>query len=340
MSEVKHTDRIKQQSDTPIIIFISTSTPEKIRDFQLIAKSKNLPIIFEDIHQILGSVHNADETGKDYEKNAFQKLDQEKIDAFRAGNYDNRIKNYLNARGLPLSTQIYLATEDGGLGIEKKVWNEVEKNGIPEKVTNRMVNRGKHTGPGVETAPIISSVFGENNLMKRVHEAADRLGKKDVGIKQRATLVVTPISPGSKDKKHIFKASKIHMLHYPAEDPMVHSHTGKISNMHYTKGSKHSNQSLMELGAEAITEHSVRSVVVDQLYKDFKAKGLFKAGRGYGQAEPTTAAHSNGKVHEYKVGSFGSAAQDKISEEMTRIFKDLKTGEHHAITPIHNIATE
>lgn len=340
MPEIKHTDRIKKQSDTPIVVFILTSTQEKIRDYQLIAKAKNLPIIFEDIHQILGSVHNADETGKDYEKNAFQKLDEEKIAAFRAGEYDKRIVNYLNARGIPLTTQTYLATEDSGLSIEKPVWNKVDKDGIPEKVLNRMADRGKHTGPGVETAPIISSVFGENNLMKRVHEAAASLGKKDVGIKQNVTLIVTPISPGSKDKKHIFKAKKIQMLHSPSEDPARNSESRKISNVDYIRNNKHSEQSLMELGEKAITEHSFRSVVVDKFYKDFKANGLFKEGKPYAASEQNTAVHSNGAAHEFKVGSFGCLGHETISREMERIFKDHKTGETSSMSPLHNIVSD
>ncbi len=186
----------------PIVIFVASSTPEKARDLQIVAEYKHLPIIFEDINKLLGAFHHADEINGTYVGNTKGKLDSvsHHIDWFRAPlneddkksedpekvkyyekvkDYKERIENYLKERGLPDGTQMYIAAEDGGVALPQKVWNNIKMDGVPGDVLKKITADSKDsefTGPGSETAPVMSSMLGEYNLMKRVRDAVSSLG--------------------------------------------------------------------------------------------------------------------------------------------------------------------
>ncbi len=331
----KHADKVKAGSPEPIVIFVASSTPEKIRDFQLIAEAKKYPIIFEDINKLLGAFHHADEVSSDYKANAGDKLKSVDISGFRNGDYTKRVVNYLRDRDLSATTKMFIATEDGGFSLEKDIWDKVNKDGIPREVLERIKpNKNPNfSGPGVETAPVISSMLGEYNFMQRVQKAVSDLGRdgQDITMLQNAVISLTPIDVGSTAEKEIFNAEKITYLHTPDHHSMKKSFTEnehKISNYHYSKPHNGNGRSIIELGKEGITEHGVRAELADKVYAEFFEKEI-KSGHKPNYHHPYKNKVSG---EAYRIGAFDSAGTQAMIDKIARLDKGRRLGAGFAIT--------
>lgn len=321
----------------PIVIFIASSTPEKARDLQLISEAKGYPIIFEDINKLLGAFHHADEINGTYVGNTKGKLDSVKhhIDWFRASlneddknskvpgkaqyyekvkDYKERVENYLKERGLPAGTQMYIAAEDGGVALPKKVWDKMDLDGVPDEVKQKISADSKHngfTGPGSETAPVMSAMLGEYNMMNRIRAAVLSLGS-DAGkipMLQNCALNMMRINTGADDHIIEIEASTQNILHFPSNnflEKLFKESAGRIGNFLYAKPEKplsgDGHKTLAELGKEGIAKYSVRSKIVDGIYEKIFSNEI---GNGY-QADYKHPHINKVSDEPYKVGAFGA----------------------------------
>ncbi len=331
----KHADKVKTGSPEPMVIFVASSTPEKIRDFQLIAENKKYPIIFEDINKLLGSFHHADEISSDYTANSNDKLKSVDTTGFRNGDYTKRMVNYCKDRNLPITTKMFIASEDGGFGLEKDIWDRINKDGVPREVLARIKpNKNPNfSGPGVETAPVINSMLGEYNFMQRVQKAISESGRdgQDIAMLQNAVMSLTPINIGSTAGKEVFNAEKITYLHTPDHHLMkkaFNENEHKISNYHYSKPHNGNGKSIIELGKEGITEHGVRAELVDKIYAKF-----FEKEKVSGHKPNYHHPYKNKVSGEaYRIGAFDSAGTQAMIDKIARLDKGHKLGAGFAIT--------
>jgi predicted Rossmann-fold nucleotide-binding protein len=341
MSAEQFADNIKNKNldkdVKPIVIFIASSTPEKARDLQLIAEAKGYPIIFEDINKLLGAFHHADEVNGTYVGNTKGKLDSviHHITAFRAGNktakgqdYKERIANYLNERGLKPGIQMYIAAEDGGVALPKKVWDKMNLDGVPAQVFEKISADSKHnefTGPGSETAPVMSSMLGEYNMMNRIRDAVSSLGS-DAGkipMLQNCAFNMMRINEGATDDIISFEANTKNTLHFPSNnslDKLFKENGGRIGNFLYAKPEKplsgDGHKTIAELGKEGIAKYSVRAKIVDEIYKKIFADEI-RAGYKPDYNHPHKYKVSN---EVYRVGAFGAHNGETLFNKL----KELK----------------
>ncbi len=334
----------------PIVIFVASSTPEKARDLQIVAEYKHLPIIFEDINKLLGAFHHADEINGTYVGNTKGKLDSviHHISAFRAGNktakgqdYKERVENYLKERGLPAGTQMYIAAEDGGFALPQKVWNNIQVDGkidgVPGDVLKKITPDSKYpefTGPGSETAPVMSGMLGEYNLMKRVRDAVLSLGS-DTGkipMLQNCAFNMMKINEGAKDDIISVEAHTKNILHFPTDnslDKLFKDNGGRIGNFLYAKPEKYldkadEGKTIAEMGKEGIAKYSVRARIVDEIYNKMFSEEI-KAGYKPDYQHPHKDKVS-GQL--FRVGAFGAHDNEALFDKI----KALKLGKNF-ITP-------
>ena len=299
---------------TPVVIFMASSTPEKIRDLRLIAETKHLPLVFEDIHKLLGSFHSVDEDEKDFSANAAKKMEAIDIEKFRKGKHAVRLKEYLKSRNIPANAPVYFGTEDGGFAIEKEVWDAMRKDGISAEILGRIEPKGAFSGPAVETGPVLSASLGSYNTAKRITEAAQQLGREpgDVKVKEFSTITLAPLKKNSSGKNDIYTATCTHRLHTPSDASIAEQlQNGKVSTYHFFKPENdNSGRSIAEMGAAGICEHSVRAKIIDDINESFF--GVSQARYDHGFREQDLLGGD-----QFRIGSFGRdnpSLQQKMHE--------------------------
>lgn len=329
------TEYKKHSTVEPIVIFIASSTPEKVRDLQLIAEAKNIPIIFEDYNKLMGAFPHADEVSGDFKLNAKGKLESIDISHFKNGE-KHRIENYFKDRGLPNTLKMYVATEDGGFSLPKEVWGKVDRDGIPESVRSKIkqTSNSAYSGPGSETAPVMSAVLGEYNLMGRIQKAIASLGIKesDVSVLQNAEIRLKPVWNVDNTEILSFGAEKTTYLHATNNEIMADiykNNKGRISNYRYIQPSQEGDKSIIDLGPDGITQHSVRSELVDKLYNHFFAEEI-KHGYQPNYTHPYKDIINEG--HVYRIGAFGTADAQLITEKMQHLHNSPKLGKGYALS--------
>ncbi|MEQ1705183.1 MAG: LOG family protein, partial [Rickettsiales bacterium] len=314
---------------------------------------KHLPIIFEDINKLLGAFHHADEINGTYVGNTKGKLDSviHHIAAFRAGNktakgqdYKERVENYLKERGLPAGTQMYIAAEDGGFALPQKVWNNIQVDGkidgVPADVLKKITPDSKYpefTGPGSETAPVMSGMLGEYNLMKRVRDAVLSLGS-DTGkipMLQNCAFNMMKINEGAKDDIISVEAHTKNILHFPTDnslDKLFKDNGGRIGNFLYAKPEKYldkadEGKTIAELGKEGIAKYSVRARIVDDIYNKMFSEEI-KAGYKPDYKHPHKDKVSDEQL--FRVGAFGAHDNETLFNKTY----DLKLGKKFVIPKV------
>lgn len=294
---------------TPVVIFMASSTPEKIRDFRLIAETKQLPIIFEDIHKIIGAFHSVDEDEQDIKENALKKLSAIDIGQFRSGKHAARIADYLKERDIPANAHVYFATEDGGVSFEQAIWDKVDKSGISDEVLARIKPKGRFGGPAVETGPVLSSAMGSHTLMERVSDAIDQTdrGQAPVPMREDITVTLASLNARATDAPEVFNVSRTHYFHRPnkakIEAMLPHQ---KVSSYYYMRPQNQPGKSIAELGAEGIAQHSVRAKAVDAIYEHFF--GITKHVYKHEFRERNLGSEA------YRVGAFGADSGSLLSK--------------------------
>lgn len=159
---------------SPHIVFLKTSTVEKITHFQMIADAKGLPIIFADVRDIAGTQHATDELEGSVEGNANAKFKE-------FGNIPQRMKTLgdpmhenvvemCNKYGTDYDPKrIHVAVDDFEWGIESLGARSLATtDGFTRYVGEDTLDRAvkSATFPGPELAPFISAMSGNSAMLR------------------------------------------------------------------------------------------------------------------------------------------------------------------------------
>jgi hypothetical protein len=223
---------------------------------------------------------------------------------------------------------MYIAAEDGGVALPKKVWDKMNLDGVPAQVFEKISADSKHnefTGPGSETAPVMSSMLGEYNMMNRIRDAVSSLGS-DAGkipMLQNCAFNMMRINEGATDDIISFEANTKNTLHFPSNnslDKLFKENGGRIGNFLYAKPEKplsgDGHKTIAELGKEGIAKYSVRAKIVDEIYKKIFADEI-RAGYKPDYNHPHKYKVSN---EVYRVGAFGAHNGETLFNKL----KELK----------------
>ncbi len=259
----------KQDKKDPMlpwhVVFVASTTPEKLRDFQVAAKAKGWPILFADIREIIGVYHNVDENGKDFKVNAGLKRSviERFVDVLRKD--DNNLKQWCQNNGLEFDrARVHFMTEDSGFSAPKEIWDKIDKDGIPDYVQKRIDESSSRRlgGPGVETGPVVSALLGAGNLMGRILQAAGPdIQRVHIEAKQYSTVAVLSLN----HPNHTFKPLTVEVASYirPNSDDGP-----RVSNYNYVRSKEKPYSSAAALGEQYISNYSPRAKIVDYLAED------------------------------------------------------------------------
>jgi predicted Rossmann-fold nucleotide-binding protein len=166
------------------VVFIATSTDEKIRDLNLIASKKNLPLKFfnlRELHALVGVLHNTVEDGNDAEANAGLKLEGVKSKIEKCRDHPQAVEIFLRKHGIDSfdPARIWFGAEDSGVTLPKEIWENLPKkifDAVPAK-TNKLMSE-LVSRPGVETAPFLSATLGAENIQSLIEEGIKNLARR------------------------------------------------------------------------------------------------------------------------------------------------------------------
>jgi len=195
------------------IVFVPTSTPEKVASLQHAADTAGWPIHFRQMHDLVSAFHVPDEISASYQENAKGKLD-ESGDIIRRINDGEawRVKNLCAKWNIKYQKDhILFATDDSGLDAPPGVWEKVDHTGIAqatlEKIDQYLAkpapngNSAPKGGAGTELAPVLSAMLGSAEYMRRMVDTITKnpafntaITDKNVEFIDRATLLPRKLS--------------------------------------------------------------------------------------------------------------------------------------------------
>ncbi len=257
------------------VVFVASSTAEKLKDLQENAKTKRLPIIFADFREISGAFHQVDETGNKFKDNAKLKSDSvEKIadklfkDA-RINQVDSKLGRWCNDNGFAFdANKMHVFTEDSGFSMPQEIWDNVNKDGVPPKTLKKI----QGDGPAVETGPVMNAMMGAGTLNRRTQDAMrkthpERKATDLIPVKDFSTGVL--ITLGDNSRETFSAVANNYMMMNPAPAPHGRRDTN-YDHMH----PRQSDKSAAQLGSEYITKYGPRSSLVNQIAAHINAKPL------------------------------------------------------------------
>lgn len=281
------TDPIKHH-----VVFLATSTEEKVRDFNIAAAAKNLPVTFFNLKDLIGTLHNTLENGDSADQNA-----QEKFTGVSGKVEDCRkdpvaIRNFCFARNISnyAPERVWFATEDSGVTMPREIWENIPKDifgVLPDEVKQRL--HKQESGPGVDTAPFLSATLGSSNIQQIIEagfneyartqdyflslrELNERLLFKEESVLKFQSLVPS-MQEGTIEGQLIetfpILTAKGETQNSYSHSPYVHPDevAGRSSN--YAVMSPRSRNprqvTAAEMGANYIAHHSARAKVLDDL---------------------------------------------------------------------------
>jgi len=261
------------------VIFIATSTEEKIRDFNIIAQAKSLPIRFFNLRDLVGTLHNTLEDGSSAEENAQKKLMgvAQRIEECRKDPV--AVEEFCHARGIVdyAPERIWFGTEDSGVTMPREIWDNIPKeflDVLPDDVKERL--KEQTSGPGVDTAPFLSATLGASNIGQIIEAGLSAFASKKESVvslshllfREESVLKLQPMKPDRQGTYRILTAHGVVENNY-SELPYIPEKSigGRMSNYNYVAPRKKNpdHKSAAELGVDYIAKHSARAAVVDKL---------------------------------------------------------------------------
>ncbi len=271
------------------VVFIATSTDEKVRDLNMIAWRKRLPIKFFNLDRLAGTLHNTTEDGENAEANASKKLEgiQSKIERFRAD--EAAIRKFCNTQGIPNIDmhQVWFGTEDSGITMPPAIWHHIPKE-IMEVLPDEVKERVSHlpSGPNVDTAPFLSATLGAANIEHIINAGLNAyaahknyfVNPKDMVFTERSVLNLKPMIPDKKYKASGLDSEEPSLLgvgesrNHLASKFAVNDADNliKISNYNLLSPETRLQRGLKtaaELGYQYVAHHSSRAKAVDDLVR-------------------------------------------------------------------------
>lgn len=306
-SDKLFTDMVRPEtaagSEPPIVIFVASTTPEKLRDFQAIAESRRVPVHFEDIRKLIKMFHSIDEVAGKFSGNAEAKLQGIDRYMYRFQHNPQVIEQYCQQHGIAFKKDhIYFATEDTGFSLPKRIWDAVDKNGIPkEKLRSIEKQDDGVSGPGVETGPVVSATFGGKLLADRIFNAVDRVCSADEDVKmyEHSTVTMKCLTDDeTAPPMHFYKQVTNHLLRPPPGRIDVFDE--KIATHHFMRCNGSRDKSCADMGEEYITRYSPRARIVDSIVgrlREDKKIGIRSQPKADGPWKPGRRPH-----HDFAVG--------------------------------------
>jgi hypothetical protein len=162
---------------TKYLVILETTTPEKVIQYQVIAKALNIPIQFRSLNELVASFHSVDENEGNREKNAKLKFNATKAKVsmfFKDRHYNQLLQEKCLEWGVPYDpNNIIFAADDSAFEVESQVWDGGKFNSSDNKIKglkkrlSHFVDKallksasnktGIMSGPGAETGPIIAA---------------------------------------------------------------------------------------------------------------------------------------------------------------------------------------
>lgn len=218
-------------SHTPYraLAFVTTTTPEKLHDYQAAADAQGIPIKFTSIYDAISSFHSVEETGSTSDANASLKLNGIKasVEKLRGADAEEQLKELCAHHGVewqPDRSNIFFATDDTILRFrDKKIWAEMEKMlepFVPKELLDRATANGKLSGPGAETGAIIFAVT-PFRFFDMAKEAALKCGyspSKHITIDQETALNLECLGKGGKEPYTLHMGENVVYTLQDAED--------------------------------------------------------------------------------------------------------------------------
>jgi predicted Rossmann-fold nucleotide-binding protein len=306
-SDKRFADMVRQEttagSEPPIVIFVASTTPEKLRDFQAIAESRRVPVHFEDIRKLIKMFHSIDEVAGKFSGNAEAKLQGIDRYMYRFQHNPEVIEQYCQEHGIAFKKDhIYFATEDTGFSVPKRVWDAVDKNGIPKEKLRSIEKQGDGvSGPGVETGPVVSATLGGKILAERIFKAVDKVcsPEEDVKMYEHSTVTMKCLTdPETAPPMHFYKQVTNHLLR--PQPGRIDIFDEKIATHHFMRCNGSRDKSCADMGEEYITRYSPRARVVDSIVgrlREDKKIGIRSQPKSDGPWKPGRRPH-----HDFAVG--------------------------------------
>ncbi|MDE3059838.1 MAG: LOG family protein [Pseudomonadota bacterium] len=183
------------------VIYLSTTTHEKIRYFTMAAQAQGLPIEFKPFAAITETCNSPDEDEGASDKNAKKKAEQAVLtfkDFYRRTRIDKAFQSHYEKLGISPNKPVYVATEDSRLritGLPRTLFddNMFDWTGLEvhrEKLLKRVEQEHARGNtefhlvdcfPDVELGPVLMDCGGERAFFRRVQKGLDRLAQKMTG---------------------------------------------------------------------------------------------------------------------------------------------------------------
>lgn len=276
------------------VVFLATSTDEKVRDFNIAAAAKNLPITFFNLKDLVGTLHNTLEDKDSAEQNAWDKFRgaAKKMEECRKDPV--AVETFCREHGITrfAPERVWFATEDSGVTMPREIWDNIPEeifSVLPEEIRERLRRLGQ--GPGVETAPFLSATLGSSNIRQIIEAGFNEFARKQdyflslhelderLLFKEESVLKIQNMMPTMHESTLNGKAEMVETFpvltatgvtnNSYSHSPYIHPDQvgGRSSNyaVVFPRRRNPSHKTAAEMGVHYIANHSARSKLLDDL---------------------------------------------------------------------------
>lgn len=258
------------------VVFLATSTDEKVRDFNIVAQDKDLPLKFFNLRDVAGTLHRTIEDGDSALANAEKKLQGVAGKIASCRQQPEKVYEFCKKRGIdPDPKRIWFGTEDSGVNLPQEIWDNLPEgalSSLPGDVQERLKLRGQR--PGVETAPFLSASLGAHNMQQMIDFGIKRLEARNgravdlvsLQFEEISVLKVQPLQSIPKLQNNTITAMGVNQSCYVDRHQMHDPIVGRIANYHFISPPfPNDKQSAAEMGVQYIARHSVRTAALNAL---------------------------------------------------------------------------
>jgi predicted Rossmann-fold nucleotide-binding protein len=265
-------------ADQTHVVFVKTSTVEKIRHYQAVADAKHLPILFFDVRDIAGTQHVTDEVAGTVSGNNEAKFGEYNGIIVRAagGEYaqandiQSNLKLQLEKHGVSYDpSRIHFATDDSAWGLLPEAVQALSKNALKNlaahvetDVFKRALDSANGTLPGAELAPFLSAMCGHAPLLTTLMDGLKQTSKysQKAPSQDASQLLYVSLNAPYAEPQKIDGLSELDLD--VRSSVMPESLVG--NHLTYQQDGK----TLKATGAEYLLHHSPRAQIVEQFAKE------------------------------------------------------------------------
>jgi predicted Rossmann-fold nucleotide-binding protein len=256
---------------------LASTTPEKVEQYNAIARANDLPILFRRLNEVTDGFHSAAEDTSDREKNTIQKIDEVRnfIESCRNPSTLHRsvLKEKCTQWGVAFDlAKVHVASDDHTFSMPRKIWANLRNKlllYVDEKLLVSADKNGTDAGPGAETGPILSAV-GTTRFYNLLREAALETGYRkgtDVKLQKLVTFAYVSLSDLPEQAAHIINTGVPVHLFTPLglTKPFPPPAATLPNTEHFCAHASHPDKTIAENLDEYLALHSERKLVLDAL---------------------------------------------------------------------------